>query len=116
MSEMQYRDFVFPHNPASIEVSHGKNLQAYICPGKGEVLQEVGKAARVVICKGCFFGDTYAQARAQLDAFCAAAEQPGMLYLPEATPFCAWLRDLKWSAEGAGQLLPYTMVFVEVLE
>lgn len=112
---MQYRDFLFRNNPASITVTQGDRTAALLCPGRGEVVQRLGNAARTVRCEGAFFGGTFEEAAAQLEDFRrrAAGEGPGSLFLPGQAPFLAHLREFVYEAAGDGCILPYTMVFVE---
>ena len=112
---MQFRDFIFPHNPRSITVSQGEELAAHFCPGRGDVVQYLGPRARTVRCQGSFFGDSFTQAAAQLRAFRRKAGdgERGMLLVPGMAPFLAHLKELAFDATGDGKIIPYTMVFVE---
>lgn len=112
---MQFRDYMFPNNPQSIAVTQGAGAVTLFCPGKGEVVQNLGGNARVVRCTGSFFGECYAEAAAQLEQFRRKAErdEAGTLFLPGVEPFQAHLRELVFEATGDGRIIPYTMVFVE---
>ena len=115
MDKMQFRGFVFPHNPQSITVSSSAQVAAYFCPGLGEYTQDMGRRGRTVRCGGCFFGENAAQALAQLSRFRQEADggRTGMLYLPGVEPFMATLREFVFEEQGDGCILPYTMVFAE---
>lgn len=112
---MQFRDYLFPHNPQSITVTQGAGAVVLFCPGKGEIVQNLGGKARVVRCAGSFFGESFGEAAAQLEAFRRGAERdaPGTLFLPGVEPFQAHLRELVFETSGDGRILPYTMLFVE---
>jgi hypothetical protein len=112
---MQFRDFVFPHNPQSIIIRAGNRVVTYLCPGRGEASQNLGGENRVVTCKGAFFGRSYTEAASQLERFrsASAGERPGLLFIPGLPPMHVYLRELTVEASGDGQILPYTMIFAE---
>lgn len=112
---MQFRDYIFPHNPQSITVTRAAETAVHFCPGKGEVAQRLGASVRAVRCNGSFFGDSFEQAAAQLREFRSKAEreEPGTLFLPGSEPFAAHLRELTYEATGDGRIIPYSMLFVE---
>lgn len=112
---MQFRDFIFRHNPERITVYQPSEIAAHFCPGWGEVTQRLGGKARTVRCQGSFFGVTFQEAMSQLQAFRAATAdgKRGMLLVPGLAPFMAFLRELTFDAQGDGRIIPFTMVFVE---
>ena len=114
-SVMQFRDFVFRNNPHTITISDAANLAVHFCPGRGEIVQNMGPHARRVECKGCFFGDTMREAMAQLVQFRQKTQdaQAGMLFVPGLEPFLAQLRELVFEEQGDGRIIGYNMVFVE---
>jgi len=115
---MQFRDFLFPHNPHTITVRQPEGLVGHFCPGKGDVLQHLGARARTVRCQGSFFGATYTQALAQLRAFRQKTQDSrrGMLLVPGMEPLLAYLSEFAFNAQGDGKIIPYTMVFTEAVE
>jgi hypothetical protein len=112
---MQYRDFFFPHNPASIAISREGANVTHFCPGRGEVHQRIGGRARRVVCKGCFFGGSFEEANGRLQEFLAVVSpgEPGTLFLPGCEPFLAYLKEVTTEASSDGRVLPYVMTFVE---
>lgn len=118
MDTMQFRDYIFANNPQTIQITHGAGTVTLFCPGKGEVVQQLGGKANVVRCTGSFFGSSYAQALAQVNAFQRSADKntPGSLFLPGMKPFFAYLREFVYEANGDGRIIPYTMIFVEAEE
>ena len=115
MSTMQFRDYVFRHNPAIIRVEESPVLSEDYCPGLGLLVQNHGRGARVVTCSGSFWGATADDAFRQCESLRQAAnkERTGLLCLPGVAPFYAHMRALTVDARGDGLLLPYTVVFVE---
>lgn len=119
MEKMQFRGFLFPHNPASISLERDEKVARYFCPGKGEFSRNLGRLLRVVRCEGCFYGRTPEEAAGQMERFLEAAgetegeKQSGALFLPGMRPFQAHLREFSVTAKEDGCILPYHMVFVE---
>ena len=116
MPIMQFRDFVFPHNPRSITIRAGNRIVAHLCPGSREITQNLGQESRIVTCRGAFFGASYTQAASQLERFRASAAigQAGLLFIPGLPPMLAHLREFVVEATDDGRILPYTMIFAEV--
>jgi len=113
IDNMQFRDFIFKHNPEKISVSDAQNVVTHFCPGKTEITQDMGKKARIVTCFGSFWGDSYSAAMRELLEFRQKSAGVGMLYLPGIPPFSARLSELSFDAQGDGRIIPYTMRFVE---
>ena len=115
MGTMQFRDYVFKHNPAHIQIREMPALTEDFCPGRGLLVQNLGRGARVVTCSGSFLGATAEEAFWQAEALRLAAhkERTGLLCLPGQGPFYAHMRELVIEACGEGWILPYTVVFVE---
>lgn len=115
INAMQFRDYIFRHNPASITVSGDSAAAVHFCPGRGEVVQHMGRRCRRVTCRGVFLGTSFEDAMAQLRQFrqTAAGGGAGTLFIPGVEPFPAHLKEFVFEAEGDGRILPYTMVFLE---
>ncbi|MCL2056717.1 MAG: hypothetical protein FWH02_05815 [Oscillospiraceae bacterium] len=115
MQNMQFRDYVFRHNPAKIRVSSRNLIAEDFLPGKGGVTRGLGKVPRQVVCSGSFSGANAADALEQAAGFrrSTAHEQSGVLFLPGMEPFTAQLREFVMEAEGDGRVIPYTITFVE---
>lgn len=113
--KMQFRDYVFQNNPRVIRVSSENKVAVHFCPGKGDVLQNMGKRARIIQCEGCFWGGTLVAASAQLSRFEQAVKsgEYGALYIPGQQPMNAHLESLEWEASGDGRVIEYKMTFRE---
>lgn len=113
---MQFRDFIFRHNPKNIAMSSGQQAVRHLCPGKGEIVQNLGRVPREVRCTGSFLGKDYSDAIAQVTDFRKKAEQKdaGLLMLPGVEPFLAHLREFNFEAGGDGRILAYSMLFAEI--
>lgn len=112
---MQYRDFLFRHNPQCITVYQPSQVASHFCPGWGDMTQQLGGKARTVRCQGSFFGGNFPEAMSQLQEFRGKTGdgERGMLLIPGLSPFMAYLKELVFDAQGDGRIIPYTMVFVE---
>lgn len=115
MDTMQFRDYIFRHNPQSVTITDGEAVVRHLCPGAGTYIQGLGKQARTVKCCGCFLGDTPEEAFALAAEFRqkTSASQAGMLFVPGLSPFPARLREFVLDAQGDGRALPYTITFLE---
>jgi len=112
---MQYKDFIFPHNPAVITLRSDGRHAAFFCPGYGDIVQPLGDGARQVICAGSFVCASALQAQELLARFKekTSGVSPGALILPGFEPMLAVLAESSFEARGEGRVLPYTMRFVE---
>lgn len=112
---IQFRDYIFRHNPQSITITCGTGTASHFCPGVGELVQRLGGKCRTVRCQGSFFGGSFQEASAQLEEFSRKAQQDqaGTLFLPGLQPFQAHLQELLFECAGDGKIIPYTLVFVE---
>ena len=115
MSRMQFRDFIFPHNPARILLEKAGHHAVFFCPGQGEVVQHMGPGRRQVRCVGDFVCPTPAESAALIADFEAKAAdgRPGVLALPGMAPILAVLAEHTFQARGDGRVTPYTMRFLE---
>lgn len=115
---MQYRDFIFRHNPQNITIYQPNEVVSHFCPGGGDVVQYLGPRVRTVRCQGSFFGASYHEAMSQLRDFRARTADGGrgMLLVPGMAPFLAYLKELTFDATGDGKIIPYTMLFTEAGE
>ena len=114
MAAMRYKSYVFPHNPARLEVE-GKALVAGAhCPGYGPVYQHLGTAQRVITGEGSFFGPGAQGDYAALGQVFFQAG-PGMLFLPAMTPVRAFFTRLAYLGQGDGEIIRYAFQFVEDL-
>lgn len=115
MDTMQFRDFLFRHNPEQITVTDAARLKEDFCPGLGSRVRRLGQRARRVRCHGSFLGASPEEAFEQAAELrrAAAGGQAGMLFLPGMEPFPARLEEFVAEAGGDGRILPYTLTFVE---
>jgi hypothetical protein len=115
MEKMQFKSFIFPHNPASIVVERPGRHAVFFRPGHGEVVQALGPGVKQVRCSGSFLAPTPPQAAALVAEFeeKSADSTPGILVLPGLGSMEAVLTELRWEAVGEGREVPYTMTFLQ---
>lgn len=114
MDFMQFRDYMFRHNPEKISVKTGAALAEHFCPGKGGVTQDMGQKPREIKCEGCFTGNDMSEALAEAYEFRRkCGEKPGVLRIPGIEPMNARLREFALALSGDGRIIPYTLLFLE---
>ena len=115
MKKLQFKDYIFPINPRKIDISFPvANVQQF-APGKGDIVQNLGRRGRVVQCEGEFFGRDVAETEAQLAEFSLISKQftRGVLSIPGYENMYAYLNRFAFSEEGDGRTIRYTMEFIE---
>ena len=115
MQRMQFRDFIFEHNPGVILLERQGRQAVFFCPGHGEVVQTLSQGRRQVRCTGDFVCPSASEAAALMAQFeqkCADG-QPGILSLPGMDNMLAVLAEHSFTARGDGRTVPYTMRFIE---
>ena len=115
MDRVQFGEFVFPHNPASIVVERVGRRAVFFCPGHGEVVQPLHEGSRQVRLGGDFVCATAAGSAALIAEFerRAVGTTPGVLLLPGMEPIICLLAEHTFQARGDGRVIPYTMRFIE---
>ena len=115
MDKMQFKEFFFPHNPASIVIERVGRRAVFLCPGHGEVVQPLYGGRRQIRCTGDFVCASAAESAALIAEFESKAVQvtPGVLVLPGMEPMTCLLAEHSFQARGDGRVIPYTMRFVE---
>ena len=109
---MQFKDFVFPHEPSKLEVGAVNRLGVGHCPGYGPVIQELGVQQRVITGEGAFFGPEAGDQYRRLEEL-FFQQTPGRLVLPGHTAVTAHFSKLGWLGEGDGQVIRYSFEFLE---
>ena len=113
---MQFKDFFFAHNPASIVVERQGRRAVFFCPGFGEVVQPLCNGNRQVRCTGDFVCASAGHTSALITEFESkvAGKTPGVLVLPGMEPMTCLLAEYSFGARGDGRARPYVMRFIEV--
>ena len=114
MTTMRYKDYVFPQNPARLEIAVENQLAGAHCPGYGPVYQALGPARRIITGEGDFFGPGAEEDYRALERL-FFEEGPGMLFLPTMVPVRAYFTRLSYLGQGDGAIIRYGFQFVEDL-
>ncbi len=109
---MQYKDFIFPHNPRKIEVETGILTSSLLCPFAGTMVQRLGQSPRAVTGEGQFFGPRALYDYRRLEALLQLPEA-GYLAIPGLPAMQAYFVRLALSCEGDGQMIHYRFGFLE---
>ena len=110
---MSYKDFLFPQNPTSLEVTEARTVKEAVLPFAGTALQDLGPKRRRVTGEGYFTGPGCWADWNRLQHLYAQGG-PGSLRLPGQKPFLALLDSLRLVGVSGKELVKYTFAFTEV--
>lgn len=109
---MRYKDYLFPHNPASIRISAQAALAMAQCPGHAPAVQHMGRGRRVITGSGSFFGEDALEQYRRLEAV-FRQKSSGLLQLPGLHSVMAYFARLECDAKGDGSVIEYSFEFWE---
>lgn len=114
LNVMKFKNYVWPHNPSTINVSVKRDLKEVMIPFKGSVIQDYGREKRIVSGSGQFFGDGCIE---QFDSLFFVFKQGGRGYLslPGMDSFLAVFKELKLVGNSMPNVLTYKFEFWEEL-
>lgn len=113
MRTMQYKEFLWPHNPAQIEVNAVRDIKQIPLPYWGNALQDFGGKPRVITGQGECFGEGYLRQYEALRALFEAGGA-GVLLIPGMAPLYALFARLTVREAAEPEVLRYSFEFVEV--
>ena len=109
---MKFKNYVWPHNPSSIEVSVNRDLKDVMIPFYGSAIQDFGREKRVVSGYGQFFGaDCFEQFNVLFSVFKQGGA--GYLSLPGLDAFLAVFKRLELVGNSTPNVLNYSFEFWE---
>ena len=111
---MKYKNFVWPHNPSTIDITVARDLKEAKIPFKGSFVQDYDKEKRIVSGEGQFFGEDCV---AQFENLFLTFKQgdAGYLSLPGMDSFLALFKDLKLIGNSIPNVVNYRFEFWEDL-
>lgn len=111
---MKYKNFVWPHNPSTIDITVARDLKEAKIPFKGSFVQDFGREKRIVSGRGQFFGEN---CMAQFESLFLVFKQGGTGYLslPGMDSFLALFKDLKLIGNSIPNVVNYRFEFWEDL-
>ena len=92
MDRMQFGDYLFPHNPHTIQVETAQKAAELFLPRLGGRIQPLGPQCRRITCKGELFSDSPQKTGKALSSL---------------------FERLTYTADGDGRVIAYTAVFLE---
>ncbi|GHV30795.1 hypothetical protein FACS189481_5440 [Clostridia bacterium] len=110
---MQFGEFVFKENPIKINVKYARNLNLITIPGLGEIVQNKGKAARIVNGEGLFCGQSALKEFERLTTLFESSDDTKLLVLPSGEIFFGYFSKLLLMGEGSAEKVRYSFEFIE---
>lgn len=112
LTPMRFKDFTWPHNPEVYSVEYRRRIAVHRIPFGGCVLQDLGRAYRVLKGEGVFAGNgAYEQFRALAAEF--RKEGPGLLVHPVWQTEQAYFVSLEVSEKPVPDYVRYSFEFWE---
>lgn len=114
LSPMQYKGFVWPHNPRTYSITYHRAVAVHKVPFGRYAMQDLGMSYRVMRGEGEFFGEgAYDTFRALASVF--YENGPGTLLHPVWQSAQAYFVDLALAQEPRKDYVRYTFTFWETL-
>lgn len=110
--KMRFADFIFPANPAELEISLSTNFSASPVFGKGSNVQNVSLNPAVIRGRGAFYGERAEESCHYLQHM-LRLKASGLLLLPCASSFNAFLTEFTFLKNADKGGISYTFVFTE---
>lgn len=110
--KMRFNDFVFPANPAELEIALSTNFSLSPVIGKGSNVQNVSVNAAVIKGRGEFYGSKAEEACHYLQHM-LKLKKSGTLLLPSSSSFDAYLTEFTFKRNAEKNCISYSFVFVE---
>lgn len=104
MDRMQFGDYLFPHNPHTIQVETAQKAAELFLPRLGGRIQPLGPQCRRITCKGELFSDSPQKTGKALSSLAQAAgsKEVKTLFLPTGEALFALFERLTYTADGDG--------------
>ena len=114
LNVMKFKNYVWPHNPSTINISVKRDLKEVFLPFKGSIIQDYGIEKRIVSGSGQFFGDDCIE---QFNSLFFLFKQggKGFLSLPGMDSFLAVFKELELVEISMPNILTYDFEFWEEL-
>lgn len=110
--KMRFNDFVFPANPAELEISLSTNFSSLPVFGKGSNVQNVSVNPAVIKGRGEFYGERAEESCHYLQHM-LRIKKSGILLLPCTSSFNAFLMEFNFAKNAEKGGISYTFTFVE---
>lgn len=112
LTPMQYKDYVWPHNPRTYTISYERKVAVHKVPFGRYAMQDLGLGRRVMRGEGEFYGDgAYEEFKKLASVFYHGG--PGVLLHPVWQSANAYLVELSLAQEPRKDYVRYTFTFWE---
>lgn len=112
LSSMRFKDYVWPHNPRTYEISYQRDVALHRVPFGNYVLQGMGRRNRIMRGAGEFVGpDAYAEFKKLATVFYEST--PGVLIHPLWDTTSAYFVSLRLNQEPTEEYVSYSFEFWE---
>ena len=112
LTPMRYKDYVWPHNPATYSITYERQVALHKVPFGGYCLQDLGETYRVLQGEGVFAGVGAYEEFQRLEAV-FRQEGPGLLVHPVWPAASAYFVSLQLAEEPLPDYVRYTFEFWE---
>ena len=109
---MRFRNYIFPSNPHTIEISDSRTLKKFSLPLLGETVQDLGKSVQRMKGSGTFIGNNayadYLELQKEYEK-----GGTGILSVPGFQPVCAVFSSLWLTAPPEPDTAEYVFEFIQ---
>ncbi len=109
---MRFRNYIFPSNPHTIEISDSRTLKKISLPLLGETVQDLGKSVQRMKGSGTFIGNNayadYLELQKEYEK-----GGTGILSVPGFQPICAVFSSLRLTAPPEPDTAEYAFEFIQ---
>lgn len=110
--KLKYKEFEFPANPGSIEISLSSNCSSTPISDGNSNVENVSVNPIIVAGNGEFFGEA-AQEHCALLQNLLKSKESGWLFVPSSPPIKAYFTEFKFSKNTKRNSISYAFVFTE---
>lgn len=110
--KMRFNDFVFPANPAKLEILLSSNFSSSPVFGRGSSVQNVSVNPAVIKGSGEFYGSRAESSCCYLQHI-LRLRTAGILFIPSSGSYNAYLTEFNFSRNADKSGIAYSFVFTE---
>lgn len=112
---MRFKGYTLHHNPESLKITETKDVKEFNIPYTENIIQNLGKKARVVMGEGILYGNKcLSQYKELVNLYSSPGS--GALSLPGFSSFMACFTSLSVISQPKDNFLKYSFTFVEDIE
>lgn len=111
---LRFNGEILPHNPHTLKILYDRNVKSITVPYYGEVYNDTGIKARIVIGEGELYGDNSSEDFIRISQL-QENGVTGILSIPGISPFIAVFKELSLTREPKNGVIGYAFKFIEKL-